>query len=222
MRKRLVAATVIAALGLGAGTASAQGYTVTMDWQGTRAVSALNSGQSSRNGARGGGFNYNITAGNTAELGSSLIAYCFGPDQYIQDPAKYRVMTFAEFTGWSSRPSTYNTITTQDLNDMAYLVTTYTTGAATVANGTTQERIWQIAVDGTQAVNTGVDFSSGFRVMIDDRFLTQKDFRFSAATQPFLAQVPGGSIVTPEPSTYVLMAAGLAGLAVVSRRRRLS
>lgn len=167
---------------------------------------------------------------------TSLAVYCFDDKRHFSFNNTYNdlALTFDQFLnstgacGVNGRATNWNTVNLKDLNTIASIIGTYAPAlqdGTTVANNSAkQSNIWNIGNDLTQSDYAGPAdvFKGGWMVLVDrDEWRRgldgQQDFQGS---QSFHVQVPNGSIVTPEPSTYALMAAGRAVVGVVARRRR--
>jgi PEP-CTERM motif len=241
--KQLVAAVVGAALSLSAATVQAQGLVISFKREaglsGLRNVTANDLADTPSNTVNGnavnesggGGFAFKATAPNALNL-DKVTAFCIDPAPGLLGEGvamAYRVLTFNEFVTWTSGNraggyGTYSTMTTNDLANMAQRASSYTryTASQTVAignaNGELQNQIWRIAkgdvnpVALSNALNTM--YATNWRVMVDNRYFLTAPVP-GDVYQPQLVQVS----TVPEPSTYALMAFGLAGLGAVSRRR---
>lgn len=165
----------------------------------------------------GGAWYAGITDGGSLDLAKAIV-YCIDQSRTF-NPAQaaaysYTMYTFDQFlasVATTATPWAPDKLTEDNLNAMAYWTTQYTPALSDngtkAANGAIQLDIWSISTNGNNNPAPGGDYSN-FRVL------------YNGQNQTFLVQIPGGSVVTPEPSTYALMAAGLAGLLVASRRRR--
>ena len=168
----------------------------------------------------GGSFNVVFPDGVPAGYSLTNIVYCF--DQLrtftYNSEHTYTLLTFQQFLDEGATGARWANVNTMDeLNQMAQLATTYTFTNAT--NIPIQNNIWNISAGVTNlgvGDYSGPDHSSTWLVLVDAANWSNGDKGF----QSFLIQGTAPSVVTPEPSTYALMAAGLAGLLVANRRRR--
>ena len=225
MRKFFTTAAAAMMLGVSATTVSAQ-VTTTLNMTSTEVYT--------NNG--GGGWNATSSVGLGTGGLTSLVVYCFDNQRYFQfnTPTQYVALTFRQFlnnagAGPGGRSNNWSQLDAQDLNSMVSLIGGYVPnqlgGTIRAANGAIQQQIWNIgnAGNGTYAGPANA-YAPDWMVLVDkaewERGLKgQHGFQGS---QSFLARLPNGTTVTPEPSTYALMAAGLAAMAAVSRRRRVS
>ncbi|BAH37623.1 MAG TPA: PEP-CTERM sorting domain-containing protein [Gemmatimonas aurantiaca] len=181
----------------------------------TAVTVAFNQGTAVHTNNTGGAWYGDIGGGYTL---ADAIIYCidqtrqFNPAQAA--PYNYTMYTFAQFLAGpasTATPWAPANLTLDNLNHIAFLSSTYAVGPSNpgtnASNGAIQNTIWAISAGGNNTPAPGGDFSN-YRVL------------YNGQNQTFLVQVPPGSVVTPEPSTYALMAAGLAGLLVAQRRRR--
>lgn len=165
-----------------------------------------------------GGAWYADITGTGISLQDAIV-YCFDSTRNFNPgqaaPYSYGLYTFSQFlnqVAGASAPSNVNpwnkSLTTNDLNAMADLALGYNQPGWTAAsNGQIQLDIWAISNNPGNSGAVPGNFDT-WRVL------------YNGQNQTFLVQVPPGSTVTPEPSTYALMAAGLAGLFMANRRRR--
>lgn len=184
----------------------------------------------------GGGWNATSTVGLGSNNLTSLVVYCFDDTRHFgfNSTYNYLALTFDQFLnstgagGTNGRATNWNTVNLKDLNTIASIIGTYAPAlqdGTTVANNSAkQSNIWNIGNDVTPGDYAGPAdvFKSGWMVLVDrDEWRRGLDGQQGfQGSQSFLVQVPNGSIVTPEPSSYALMTAGLAVVGVVSRRRR--
>ena len=224
MKKGLIALAAAAALTFGATTVQAQQQTqLTMStW---RALTNNN----------GGGWNATSTVGLGSDDLNSFIVYCFDDKRYFSPGRTYQyyALTFEEFltgagAGPGGRPTNWNTVDRTDLNTMVGLITgdvgagyVLDNTGAKVANSGIQQQLWNLGNNVTQGSYGAGSYSydGSWMVLVDkaewDRGLTgQRGFQGS---QSFLAQIP---TTVPEPSTFALMASGLASLGFMARRKR--
>lgn len=236
MRKLILAAATTLAFGLHASRLEAQ-VTTTLSGFGGNVVGPVNGSMS--NG--GGGWTVNSSVGLGQPSITALTVYCFDNLRSWSNGAQYVALTFDEFlgnvgAGPGGRATNWNTITTADELDL--MVTIISAGynnasnAFGLSNNALQQAIWDIGNNvnntntvGSATIPTGsLDFSGSWMILVDKAEwqvgLTAQNGVHGS--QSFLVQVPSARITTttPEPSTYALMTAGLAALAVAARRRR--
>ncbi len=229
VRNLMLAVAATAVLGFSGATAAAQtpvDVTVRISNASADYVYRATSG-----GLGGGGWKATVTGLPSTVLltGPSPIVYCFDNQRLFNYNTNYtyKVLTFQQFVanvgaGPGGRANQWNTINLTDLNSMAHIASTYTVGSST-ANNTRQTNIWNISNNTTAGTFTG-DLSGEWLVMVDkaaweqgltaQQIMQQSDKTWGS--QSFLVR---GTIV-PEPSSVLLVVAGIAGLGVAARRRR--
>ncbi len=162
----------------------------------------------------GGAWYANIT-GYSVPL-NNVIIYCIDQSRQFNPGnsySNYKLYTFGQFltqvAGAPNTTSPWNgTLTGWDLSQTAYLTTQYLAGSGNAAtNSPIQQQIWDISTNAINPVVAPPGSWSNYRVL------------YNGKNQTFMVQVPPGSRV-PEPATFALMVAGLAGLGVVARRRQ--
>lgn len=169
--------------------------------------------------ANGGGFNALISGLPANITLVDNIVYCFDVARQFtfNTTYQYKVLTFAQFVAAAPTGNTWENINNvAELNAMAFLASQYP-NPALPTNAQIQKDIWDISSGAVDATGyAGPDLSGSWLVLVDANSWANGD----KGVQSFLVQGTLRSTVTPEPSTYVLMAAGLAGLLVANRRRR--
>jgi hypothetical protein len=225
MRKFITTAAAAMMIGVSATTVSAQ-VTTTLTMTSTEVYT--------NNG--GGGWNATSSVGLGTGGLTSLVVYCFDDRRFFSfnTPTQYVALTFTQFlnnagAGPGGRGANWNQLDLQDLNSIVAQIGGYTpnnlSGGIRASNGAIQQNIWNIgnAGNGTYAGPSNA-YAPDWMVLVDkgewERGLNgQNGFQGS---QSFMARLPNASTTVPEPSTYALVAAGLAAMAAVSRRRRVS
>lgn len=198
----VIAAAAVAVMTSGAGAQANIGVKVTSQFQPA---------------GTGGSFNAVFT-GVPAAYSLTNIVYCF--DQLrtfsynVQTP--YVLLTFGQFLAANPTGARWSNVNNLDeLQQMAAYANTYTGVNAT--NIPIQKNIWDISAGVTNVASNayaGPDYSNTWFVLADSANWSSGN----RGSQSFLVQGTLRSV--PEPSTYALMAAGLAGLFMASRRRR--
>ncbi|WP_337171439.1 PEP-CTERM sorting domain-containing protein [Gemmatimonas aurantiaca] len=169
----------------------------------------------------GSGGSFNATfSGVPAGYSLTNIVYCFDQLRTFNygQTTTYTLLTFDQFLSANATGARWANIdNTDELNTMAGLAGTY--NFSNSHNAPIQQQIWDISAGLTNVADgaySGADHSNSWLVLVDAANWSSGN----AGSQSFLVQGTAPAVVTPEPSTYALMAAGLAGLLVANRRRR--
>lgn len=164
--------------------------------------------------ATGGAFNFtwngsNVNAPNAAVTFSDFVAYCIDPNRSFNYNTNYTYQAFA-LSDLAGIQASYGgnalvNLSQNDLNEIADLVANYSNV------NVTQGQIWDLFTNVTDAGQT--DALDGFVVLVGQAN--------SPAPQTFLTRTRPDPLIVPEPSTFALLGAGLFGLGIVARKRKI-